>query len=157
MLAVAPNSSWKTDFWPEALDSGDAMTMPLAKPAPSPGPQLMLELFVRDLDRSRRFYLSLGFQLRRSGTRFAELAWDQAALGLYQPPVAHWAHVGGSDDSPRSNVRILVREVDLLWRQVSRMPVRVLDPLSDKPYGMRDFMIADTDGFGLRFATPLPR
>ena len=157
MLAAAPNSSWKADLWPEALDSGDVVTMALPKPPPAPAPQLMLELFVRDLDRSRRFYCSLGFQVRRSGTRFAELAWDQTVLGLYQPPVARWAHAGALDDSPRSNVRILVRDVDALWRQVSRLPVRVLDPLSDKPYGMRDFMIADPDGFGLRFACPLPQ
>jgi hypothetical protein len=29
-------------------------------------------------------------------------------------------------------------------------------PVSDRYYGLRDFTIADPDGFGIRFATVLP-
>jgi hypothetical protein len=30
-------------------------------------------------------------------------------------------------------------------------------PLADRYYGLRDFAIADPDGFGVRFATVLPK
>jgi hypothetical protein len=33
------------------------------------------------------------------------------------------------------------------------MGARVLAPIADRDYGLRDFTIADPDGFGIRFAT----
>ena len=53
-------------------------------------------------------------------------------------------------------VELLVRDVDHFWRRVNEMGLRVLAPIADRPYGLRDFTIADPDGFGLRFATGLP-
>jgi hypothetical protein len=32
---------------------------------------------------------------------------------------------------------------------------RVIIPIGDRYYGLRDFTIADPDGFGVRFASPL--
>ena len=32
---------------------------------------------------------------------------------------------------------------------------RVIKPIADRYYGLRDFTIADPDGFGLRFGTSL--
>ncbi len=121
----------------------------------SEGNFMVLELFVRNLERSRRFYQSIGFHLRRSGARFAELVWEGTSVFLYQPPLARWAHSGEVDDTPRTNLRVPVRDVEFLWHQAQALGLRVLEPLADKPYGFRDFMVADPDGFGLRFASPL--
>jgi hypothetical protein len=33
------------------------------------------------------------------------------------------------------------------------MGARVVSPIGDRYYGLRDFTIADPDGFGLRFAS----
>jgi len=39
----------------------------------------------------------------------------------------------------------------------AELGARVIDPIAERYYGLRDFTIADPDGFGIRFATRLPR
>jgi len=41
-----------------------------------PTRQLVVEVFVRDLDRSLAFYTGLGFRLLRRDGGFAELQWE---------------------------------------------------------------------------------
>jgi len=38
---------------------------------------------------------------------------------------------------------------------VQQLGARVIKPIADRYYGLRDFTIADPDGFGLRFGTRL--
>ena len=42
-----------------------------------PNEQLVVELFVRDLDRSIAFYRDIGFELIRRDDEFAELSWEE--------------------------------------------------------------------------------
>ena len=44
-------------------------------------------------------------------------------------------------------------DVDRLWLVAREMGARVVSPIGDRSYGLRDFTIADPDGFGLRFAS----
>ena len=46
--------------------------------------QLVLELYVRDLKKSRRFYLDYGFSLARDDGDFVELQWDDSLQFLEQ-------------------------------------------------------------------------
>jgi hypothetical protein len=46
--------------------------------------------------------------------------------------------------------------VDDLWTKAQELKARVITPIGDRFYGERDFLIADPDGFGLRFASLLP-
>jgi catechol 2,3-dioxygenase-like lactoylglutathione lyase family enzyme len=109
--------------------------------------QLVVEVYVRDLDRALDFYQRLGFErLRRQGG-FAALAWEGHQFFLderpsYEPP-----------PSPQANVRVMVPDVDAWWRRARDMGAQVLAPIADRSYGLRDFTIADPDGIGLRFAT----
>jgi catechol 2,3-dioxygenase-like lactoylglutathione lyase family enzyme len=113
--------------------------------------QLVVELLVRDLRRSLDFYLALGFQFMRQEERFAVLTWEDHRLFLDQqdnlpdPPAA-----------PVMNVRVMVPDVDRVWQRVQELGLRVTAPIADRYYGLRDFTVADPDGFGLRFATRLP-
>ena len=112
--------------------------------------QLVVELLVRDLRRSVQFYLALGFHLLGEKDGFASLAWEDHRLFLDQrddlpEPPAH----------PVMNVRVMVPDVDAHWRRVHELGLRVVAPIGDRPYGLRDFAIADPDGFGVRFATRL--
>ena len=47
----------------------------------------------------------------------------------------------------------MVPDVDACWRRAIGMGARVLAPIADREYGLRDFTIADPDGFGVRFGT----
>ena len=104
-------------------------------------------MYVRDLDRALDFYQRLGFELLSRHDRFAALTWEGHRFFLderpsYEPP-----------SSPQANVRVMVPDVDACWRRATGMAARVLAPIADRDYGLRDFTVSDPDGFGIRFAT----
>jgi hypothetical protein len=49
----------------------------------------------------------------------------------------------------------MVPNVDEYWARAARIGARIIIPLADRYYGLRDFTIADPGGFGVRFATTL--
>ena len=55
---------------------------------------------------------------------------------------------------PVANIRIMVPNVDDYWKLAKEMGVQIVVPIADRYYGLRDFIISDPDGFGIRFATP---
>ena len=110
--------------------------------------QLVIEIFVRNIKRSKEFYKQLGFDLIRDDDTFVELEWERHKLFL----------VGGKDlDSAlvysQANVRIMVNDVDDYWKLVQEMGATIKCQIGDRSYGMRDFSFVDPDGFGLRFGT----
>lgn len=50
-----------------------------------------------------------------------------------------------------SSCYITVDDADAVWAEVQKAGVRVLRPIEDSNYGMRDFNIADPDGNNLGF------
>ena len=115
-----------------------------------PTEQLVTEIFVRDIGKSTAFYRRLGFEVLRDDGDFVELTWEGHRLFLDER-----ADMGPVPDAPQANVRVMVRDVDRYWDLVAEMGARVLAPIEDKYYGLRDFAIADPDGFAVRFATRL--
>jgi catechol 2,3-dioxygenase-like lactoylglutathione lyase family enzyme len=113
--------------------------------------QLILEVYVRDIAASTRFYQQLGFVVHRDAGTFVELRWDRALLYLEQ--------VAEALEPPApmvGNVRMLVPDVDRYWALAQQLGARVIRPIADRDYGLRDFTIAGPDGVGLRFASRLP-
>jgi uncharacterized glyoxalase superfamily protein PhnB len=49
----------------------------------------------------------------------------------------------------------MVPRVDDYWRLAGELGARIVVPIGDRYYGLRDFTIADPDGIGVRFATTL--
>ena len=115
-----------------------------------PTAQLVTEIFVRDIRQSTEFYRRLGFELVRDDGDFVELTWEGHLLFLDERP-----DMGPVPDAPQANVRVMVPDVDRYWALAAEMGARVLAPIADKYYGLRDFAIADPDGFAVRFATRL--
>ena len=113
--------------------------------------QLVLELFVRDFARSMSFYRALGFAVEREEPGFAVLRWQRCEL-LIQAS----AKLGEVPPRPASNLRILVDDVDAKWELAQTLRAPVFVPIGDREYGLRDFIVSDPDGFGVRFASPLP-
>lgn len=118
--------------------------------------QLVTEIVVRRMDRSVAFYRSLGFELLRDGGDFVELVWEDHRLFLAELSAFH--EVSGVTLPPPSpfpvaNVRVMVPNVDDYWRTAKEIGARIVAPIADRYYGLRDFIIVDPDGFGVRFAT----
>ena len=113
-----------------------------------PTRQLVVEIMVRDLAVSRAFYERLGFEVIRAEGSFLELAWEGHLFFLAEmpdrPPVP---------ETPVANVRVMVPDVDRWWSVAREAGARIVSPIGDRYYGLRDFTIADPDGFGLRFAS----
>jgi catechol 2,3-dioxygenase-like lactoylglutathione lyase family enzyme len=113
------------------------------------GHQLVVELYAIDLRKSMEFYLRLGFELVRDDGNFVELKWEDTLLFIEQvsdQPAA--THAVG-------NIRIMVPDVDHYWNLARALGARVIRPIENKYYGLRDFTIEGPDGLGLRFATRL--
>jgi catechol 2,3-dioxygenase-like lactoylglutathione lyase family enzyme len=119
--------------------------------------QLVTEIVVEDIKRSVGFYVRLGFTLLRDGGDFVELAWEDHRLFLAELSAFREAAAAPSPPPkfPRANVRVMVPNVDECWARVNELGVEIVLPIADRYYGLRDFTIADPDGFGIRFASRL--
>ena len=120
--------------------------------------QLVTEIVVRNIRSSVAFYRRLGFELLRDGGDFVELTWEQHRLFLAEPSAFRVAEPATSPDPPAfplANVRVMVPDVDTYWRLAQEIGADVAVPIGDRYYGLRDFMVRDPDGFGVRFASLL--
>ena len=134
----------------EAITTGNESTIPIAP-----------ELFVRDIDASLRFYVDqLGFRTVRRESGFAVVSLGDAHLLLATPDEAAPAMESWLASGPRGiglDIRIMVDAVDALYQRASASGATVVREIDDRAYGLRDFIIADPDGFLLRFASPIER
>jgi catechol 2,3-dioxygenase-like lactoylglutathione lyase family enzyme/ketosteroid isomerase-like protein len=131
----------------------------LMSPYVPPTEQLVTEIVVRNIRRSTEFYRRLGFALLRDGGDFVELTWEDHRLFLAELSAFHGAEPVDLPAPPRfppANVRVMVPNVDDCWKLANEIGAPVIISISDRYYGLRDFTIADPDGFGIRFATVLP-
>jgi catechol 2,3-dioxygenase-like lactoylglutathione lyase family enzyme len=122
--------------------------------------QLVTEIVVTDITRSTDFYRRLGFELLRDAGDFVELTWDDHRLYLAEIsafPEIVVTELPAPPKFPIANVRVMVPNVDDRWRVANEIGARIVVPLGDRYYGLRDFTLADPDGFGIRFASKLRR
>lgn len=122
-----------------------------------PTEQLVTEILVRDISKSVKFYRQLGFTLLRDGGDFVELTWEDHRLFLAELSAFHDVDqvMPSAQQFPAANIRIMVPNVDEYWKLSNEIGARVVLPIGDRYYGLRDFIIADLDDFGVRFATNL--
>lgn len=123
-----------------------------------PTEQLVTEIVVRDIKRSTEFYRLLGFELLRDGGDFVELTWEGHRLFLAE--LSAFREVDGVEAPapppfPLANIRVMVPNVDDYWDLANEIGVRIVVSIADRYYGLRDFIIADPEGFGVRFASAL--
>jgi catechol 2,3-dioxygenase-like lactoylglutathione lyase family enzyme len=148
--------------------AGAAGSIPSSSSQPDPRElaPITVELFVPDVQAGVRFYTEkLGFELVRleretvGGREMATFAivgvgnafMMLAQESLYVPggePLATHRGVG-------IDTRIVVDDVDAMYRRASDNGVTIVHDIGDRPYGLRDFIIRDPDGFRLRFASAL--
>lgn len=112
--------------------------------------QLVVEIFVRDIARSKAFYQALGFDVFDDRGSFVTLTWEGHRLFLDQRP-----DLPPPSTLPQANMRVMVPDVDQCWAHAQTLVASILAPIADRDYGLRDFTILDPDGFGVRFGTRL--
>jgi len=115
-----------------------------------PGEQLVVVLYVRDIKKSGEFFKTFGFTIVRDEGTFMELMWESSLLFLEE------REDGPAPGSyPAGNIRVMVHDVDDHWVLAQRLGVPVANPIGDRYYGLRDFVVMGPDGLNLRFATRL--
>jgi catechol 2,3-dioxygenase-like lactoylglutathione lyase family enzyme len=107
----------------------------------------------RDFDLSKQFYQDLGFEIGFSSDDLAYLRHGETSFPLQNFYVA--AHANNF------MMHLLVQDVDAWWQhvQTAGIPAKygvMTEPPSDKPWGMRDFAIADPTGVLWRIGQNLP-
>jgi catechol 2,3-dioxygenase-like lactoylglutathione lyase family enzyme len=118
--------------------------------------QLVSEIVVRDIRKSVDFYRRLGFAVLRDAGNFVELTWEEHRLFLAEASAFDGVDTvpqGDIPPFPLANIRVMVAGVDDYWKLANELGARIVVPIGNRYYGLRDFTIADPDGFGVRFAS----
>uniref|UniRef100_A0A831ZYD0 NUDIX domain-containing protein n=1 Tax=Desulfacinum infernum TaxID=35837 RepID=A0A831ZYD0_9BACT len=120
--------------------------MAMERVVPS-GEQLVLAVYVQDLEKSCRFFVDFGFVVSRRDGPFVELRWEDALLFLVERPEAK------PPETPVGNIRVMVSDVEAIYEKARQSGYPIVTPLADRYYGLKDFVVAGPDGIHLRFAT----
>lgn len=93
---------------------------------------------VRDMDAMVAFYAkALGFEARYRTDVYAVLQSDDVQLHLYPEREGFQAGQG--------NAYIFVQGVDAIF-EMARTLAKVVHPIADQEYGLRDFLMEDPEG-----------
>jgi lactoylglutathione lyase len=121
------------------------------------------ELFVADRDRSIDFYTTvLGFEVERSGESYSSMRCGSVTIGLGRQQDLPPSGEGPGFTRQRlardrgAGVEIVLEtpELDAVYQRVRQHGYPLAAPMKDQPWGLRDFRIADPDGYYLRITTP---
>jgi len=133
------------------------MPLPQSEPYAPAQHQLVLEIYVSSLDRSISFYSSVGFRTDWIVPDvFAQLSWDTNILFLKVKDDLQPGRAGLQDHHGPGNIRIMIPDVDAKYEECKRLGSFVEQEIADRKFVLRDFIVRDPDGFGVRFGTFLP-
>jgi lactoylglutathione lyase len=122
---------------------------------------VIVELFVSDVDRSIAFYEALGFRVVRRWQDFVRLEREGVRLALQGDAHAvagpHYftPHIGRRPRGTGVEIVVQASDVAALHAAATAAGLRVVKPIQDRPWGARDFRVADPDGYFVRFTSPL--
>ena len=119
---------------------------------------LRIEIFVRDLERSARFYAGvLGFTRESPDAHYAPMRRGAAVIGIGLLDGLPPDHPLRAHDGERVGLGVEivleVDDVDAMHRAVLRADWPVQTPLGERPWGLRDFRLLDPDGYYLRITS----
>ena len=103
-----------------------------------------------DLDASRRFYQrALGFQLEDTYEEDGKVLGLQMRVGTITLYLSQDDFAKGADRDKGIGMRFYIScaDVDSAAKRVEESGYEFLQPLTDQPWGARDFAVQDPDGF----------
>jgi catechol 2,3-dioxygenase-like lactoylglutathione lyase family enzyme len=127
--------------------------------------EMSVMLNVKDVDRSVRFYRSLGFDVRwrRKGDDgrldYAGVGIGEAVIALGRIPKDHrdadrdYAKWVSTPLGAGVIVSVELEPVEKLYRKARKAKAEIESPLSERLYGTA-FMVTDPDGYVVRFLRP---
>jgi catechol 2,3-dioxygenase-like lactoylglutathione lyase family enzyme len=125
------------------------------------GRPIVVEFFVRDIERSLAFYRALGFEvakryedwilLRRGDVKLALQGDAHAVAGphYFTPDIGRFPRGTGVE------VSIQVTDVDAEYIRAQTAGLHIVKPIQDRPWKARDFRLADPDGYFIRITSLL--
>ena len=121
---------------------------------------LAVELFVPDVAEATRFYAdTLGFTVMRTTPPdepvFAIAHLGEAVLMFMHDPFYAGTRADLDYRGAGIDIRLMVPDVDAVYKRIRAAGVEVMNPIGDRDYGLRDFIMRDPFGFRLRFASAL--
>lgn len=125
-----------------------------------------VEIHVPDMSRAREYYTALGGSVVRDEPDDGHGAY--LVVGIEDDVIAFWggsaARIGahsyfkswppGTKLGYGVEVVLLVRDIDTMFERATRLG-RVVSPLAERPWGVRDFRLEDPFGVYLRISEPL--
>jgi lactoylglutathione lyase len=142
-------------------DEGRASARPPEEPSPFESRGIVVELFVHEMDRSIAFYRALGFDVARRYEDYVLLRRGEIRLSLQGDAHAvagpHYftPHIGQFPRGTGVEISIQVADVDAEYIRARTAGLNIVKPMQDRPWGARDFRLADPDGYFLRITSPL--
>jgi lactoylglutathione lyase len=124
------------------------------------GFNVIVELFVSDLDASRAFYEALGF---RPTNRWRGGAWmEREGVGIrleLDDHVSAGPHyftpdIGRKPRGTGVEIVIQVSDVEVVHEAAIAAGLTIVKPIQERPWDCRDFRLADPDGYFLRITSP---
>ena len=153
-----------TKLRPAGLDAPATVKIVRRRITPTGGAWPMVELHVPDFAPVRAFYGRLGFVVEREeagADGYLVMRRSSTALAFWPGSPAVFGHPffgRYAPDAPRGNgveIIVEVEDLDALYAE-ARAFAEIVAPLQDRPWGARDFRVADPFGYYLRI-TEAPR
>lgn len=125
------------------------------------GRPIVVEFFVRDIDRSLAFYRALGFGIAKRYEDWILISRGDIKLALQsdthvvEGPHYFTPNIGQVPRGTGVEVAIQVTDVDAEFIRARTAGLNIVKPIQDRPWKARDFRLADPDGYFLRITSPL--
>jgi lactoylglutathione lyase len=125
------------------------------------GRPIVVELFVRDVEKSLAFYRSIGFEVAKRYENWILLRRGDIKLTLQgdahavEGPHYFTPNLGTFPRGTGVEISIQVTDVDAEYIRAKTAGLNIVKGIQDRPWKARDFRLADPDGYFLRITSPL--
>lgn len=112
-----------------------------------------LTCLVKSLEKTAKFYESLGFEIRRREadhlTAYSNWFWIDFRLAAKESRPGFKKDAALSDKGAGVFAHLSVDDVDAFYKGLSQKGYKPLSEPQDRPWGDREFVIRDPDGYRL--------
>jgi uncharacterized glyoxalase superfamily protein PhnB len=78
-----------------------------------------------------------------AGNRGAFFAVDSGEIEVMEESITAFTPIPDTDRPPQMTLALQVEDLDREWKRLLDHGIRVLQPPTDRPWGSRDFLVAD--------------